>query len=80
MPWSSKKGKEFTVRGDAGGLQQHDPRHQCRTDGLGLAYAPEPLVAEHRARQAEGALSRPSFFSNIKLTLNRDANVRQPRG
>ncbi|MDV3434665.1 LysR family transcriptional regulator [Stenotrophomonas sp. C2852] len=46
-----EKGKEFTVRGD-GPLVFNSMTHviNAALDGLGLAYAPEPLVAEHIAQ------------------------------
>lgn len=45
-----EKGKEFTVRGD-GPLVFNSMTHviNAALDGLGLAYVPEPLVAEHIA-------------------------------
>ncbi len=50
--WEFKeKGKEFTVRGDEP-LVFNGMTHviNAALDGLGLAYAPEPLVAEHIAQ------------------------------
>ncbi|AWH33218.1 MULTISPECIES: LysR family transcriptional regulator [Stenotrophomonas] len=46
-----EKGKEFTVRGD-GPLVFNSMIHviNAALDGLGLAYAPEPMVAEHIAQ------------------------------
>lgn len=46
-----EKGKEFTVRGD-GPLVFNSMTHvvNAALDGLGLAYAPEPMVAEHIAQ------------------------------
>ncbi|WP_240908296.1 hypothetical protein [Stenotrophomonas pavanii] len=46
-----EKGKEFTVRGDEP-LVFNSMTHviNAALDGLGLAYAPEPLVAEHIAQ------------------------------
>ncbi|NWF32710.1 LysR family transcriptional regulator [Stenotrophomonas sp. SAM-B] len=45
-----EKGKEFTVRGD-GPLVFNSMVHviNAALDGLGLAYAPEPMVADHIA-------------------------------
>jgi len=45
-----EKGKEFTVRGD-GPLVFNSMIHviNAALDGLGLAYAPEPMVADHIA-------------------------------
>ena len=46
----AEKGKEFTVRGD-GPLVFNSMVHviNAALDGLGLAYAPEPMVADHIA-------------------------------
>ncbi|MCS4236852.1 LysR family transcriptional regulator [Stenotrophomonas sp. BIGb0135] len=46
-----EKGKEFTVRGD-GPLVFNSMTHviNAALDGLGLAYAPEPMVAEYIAQ------------------------------
>lgn len=52
---------------------------------IGRAYWPSSATSSttrpgkhpesQNSKTAEGALSGPSFFSNLKLTLNRDANT-----